>query len=523
MSLTGRLYDATRAFFRALAFQADPVMAAEDPNAGWGDVANRRARYAIYWGLYRNNVYDCIENYRGGNRLYKWTRGIYSPASRLINFHRSHLLGGRLDPDAGDGSDIASALPIVGPKVTDGMRAAIAKLWWDSDWEVNKDVLGAWGTTFGDAFINVCADEPRERMLMEVLHPGTIVWMRKDRGAVVAYRREEMRADPEDRGPLAGPTAASVSRRVRYTELVEMDEGTGKVHYRTYKDDQLYPWNGVKAEWDAPFVGFIPLYHVAHIDGGLGWGESELEVGRAKFDGVNDLGSKLHDYVRRVLEGTWLIEGARKPKAEDVQLARESPDEMSIIWTTSTNVRPHSLIPPLVIADCTAEIRQLLDAIEDDYPELRFERLRTGGDISGEALREARKPAAARIEGRRVGYESAIVAAQMAAMAIGGHLGMPGYEGFGLSTYDASAPNHRIAHRPVFSVEPIDTAGEDLAFGQATQAWVASGVPLAKALEKAGWSPEDIADVEKLKAQADAAAVEQQRQMIAAEQMGGLQ
>ena len=50
------------------------------------------------------------------------------------------------------------------------------------------------------------------------------------------------------------------------------------------------------------------------------------------------------------------------------------------------------------VADPTSE--EIILEIERDYPELRFEQLRTSGDVSGKALRVAQQPAASKVERR---------------------------------------------------------------------------------------------------------------------------
>jgi hypothetical protein len=339
--------------------------------------------------MYRNDAYRKIrtfsQSYKTQYGLYKHTRGCYSPAGRIAGFFRTHLQGGALDGAAGDGSLIPSALPI---ETTDArIRPALSRLWWDSNLTVKRGVLNLWGTIFGDVALSV-RDEPDLGMVsLDVIHPGTLKWLDCDaRGEVTAYVRQETRYDPRGTSPTAGPNAIRTARQVLFTEIVELDGGN--VHYRQYLDGMLYPWNGASPEWDAPY-GFIPLFPVRHIDTGMGWGESEFEAGRAKIDEVNDLGSKLHDQIRRMVEGAWAI-GASKPKTDrstftPTESSRTDPEadrsDQKFLWlgNQTAPVSIQSLVGDLDIAATSAEIRQTLDSLEDDYPELRFERLSTGG------------------------------------------------------------------------------------------------------------------------------------------------
>jgi hypothetical protein len=55
--------------------------------------------------------------------VYKHVRHLYNPAYRLGEFWASHLQGGLLDPDAGDGDAVPSALPILPRTEASGRRS----------------------------------------------------------------------------------------------------------------------------------------------------------------------------------------------------------------------------------------------------------------------------------------------------------------------------------------------------------------------------------------------------------------
>lgn len=498
---------------------------ASTPIEDYGAIQPRRLRYDLHWSMYKNNTYRDIHHfarqYKAQFGLYRHTRGVYSPSKRLADFYRAHLMGGSLDPSAGDGSEIASALPIEG--ADDATRRTIARLWWDSNWEARKGVYTLWGTVLGDVFLAAVPDETLALMRMEVWHPGTISYLQRDpSGDVLAYQRRQTRSDPRTPRPDASGNVPG-TRDVEFLEEASIENG--KVITRTYLDRRPFDWRidprtglpfgdgpNAKPEWVAAW-DWIPLYHAQHIDEGLGWGASELEGGRAKIDEVNDLGSKLHDQVRRMVEGAWLftgmVEPTEKPAAPRTPATKKNPEpgrqEMKTIYEQNANARPWSLVGDLDIAATSAEIRQALDSMEDDYPELRFERLRLGGSVSGEALRIARQPAAARVQERRPAYDYALVCCQMAAIAIGGSLRFDGYEGHSLASYSTRKPTHRIGRRPVFAVDPMDAIAEKAARFAALKVATEGGFPITLAMLDLGWSTTDVAEVDRLKAEATAA------------------
>lgn len=523
--------------FRAEMTRRDPAVIVPPDQ----EYSRRAGLYALHWSFYANDVYQTINrqasSYKAARGLYRHTRGCYNPAARIAGFYRSYLWGGPLDRKAGDGQGIASALPIEGANAA--FRAALSRLWWDSNWQVKKDVLTLWGTVLGDVALTI-RDEPGAGLVsLEAVHPATVRWVDRDpRGEVIAYVRQEDRPDP--RAPRPDGRAGTVApRMVCYTEVAELVNGPagmgalGKVHYRTFLDGAPFDWRvgpdgrargngpGAQPEWDAPY-GFVPLWLIAHIDAGLPWGLSEFDAGRDKFDEVNDLGSKLHDHVRRATEGDMLLAGVRDPSQTPVapRTGRTASDpqpgrtQKKFLYAEK-DAKAYSLINDLDLAHVSAEIRQQLDGLEDDYPELRFERLRTGGQVSGEALRVARQPAARRVAERRPSYDYALVQAQMAAVAIGGWRGYDGYDGYGLNDYSAASPNHSIADRPVFEVEPADRLAEKQQRGVALKALTDAGVPFEAAAAEVGYAP---AEVQAMTAQREAEAnqaVDRQRQLMA--------
>lgn len=493
----------------------------------------RQGLYRLYWSMYLNNTYRSItgigEQYKATYALYRHTRGCYNPSYRLVEFHVAHIAGGELDPEAGDGSEVPTALPIAGADA--GMRRAIAALWLESNWQATKALWVRTGVVCGDVGLRVRDDPgagPRGAVTLEVVDPATIAHAVRDaRGDVLSYEIRERRRDPRAAagawpGPAAAPADAGTPA-VAYREVAER-AGPG-VRYATFLDERPFDWRsgpdgrplgtgpGAMPEWEAP-TPFVPLFLTKHIDLGQPWGVGELEAGRAKMDEVNDLGSKLHDQVRKLVEGAWLFSGMAPPPKTPVARAgdrepdrgRDDPagrEELKVFYANDPGARAQSLVNNADVAAVSAEIRQALDNLEDDYPELRFERLRSGGGggvISGEALRVARQPAAARIEGRRPAYDHALTWALKAALVIGGERGLPGYEGFGLADWEGPRLDAlRVGRRPVFAAEAADEVAEKLAKYQALKAATDAGLPLEVALADLGWDPKDVAEVTQIK------------------------
>lgn len=488
----------------------EPYLVTEPGGGGdFGDFEARRLRYAMLWSFFENNAYRNLHTwshaYRVQYGLYRYIRNIYNPAYRLGVFWQTHLMGGVLDPEAGDGERMPSALPI--ETENEALRRSIAELWKWSNWEINKDIFTLRGAVFGDVALEVVDDQERGRVYLRVVNPNLLKDVEVDPfGNVRGYEFEEPRAHPE-----------SPNRTVTYRETAERSDDN--VIYRTYLNDAPYAWPGQEAvvdgqarqvaEWQQPY-GFVPLVVVQHANMGLDWGWSEMHAGRTKFQEVDDLASKLSDQVRKTVDSRWLFTGVSKPASTPSATSRDSEtyqgtsaaadrpepgrEEIQAFYASDPAAGAIPLVAPLDIAGTLEYLRDLLGELERDYPELQMDIWTASGDASGRALRVARQRAEAKVQMRRTSYDDGLVRAQQMAVAIGGFRGYEGYQGFGLESYGAGDLDHAIAKRPVFSQDPLDDIElrneEWKAIGEAVRA----GMPLEFYLaEVAGWEPEVVA------------------------------
>lgn len=490
---------AARAFREGDVTPIDPLDTTQ-----WNDHASRKLRYALLWSLFDNSAYRDLHAWSKGLRatygLYSYIRNIHNPAYRLGTFHQTHIQGGPLDLIAGDGKKVASALPIVMDSESQQLRAAIAQLWQWSVWSINKDVWTLNGTIMGDAPLEVVDDVARGKVYLKVMHPGKVKTLDCDpQGNVKGYTLEYVRADP--RRPVVDRPgmSSSIPPTVTYTEQVTRDGDD--VVYRTFLNSQAWPWNDQPAEWTRPY-GFVPLVMVKHQDVGLDFGWSELHAGLSKFREVDDIASALDDQIRKAVNAPWLFNFAKANSATTI--ARTTPTtenpqpgrgELPAMYVNMESAKGQALIADLDIAAVGERIAALQDELKHDYPELDTERHTGSGDASGRALRYAQQPVTAKVLQRRSGYDSALVRAQQMAIAIAGERGYPGFEGFGLDSFDAGALEHSIGERPVFAVDKLDQIEEDQAFWQAAKTAADAGYPLDLYLEEKGFSPEKIGKV----------------------------
>ena len=477
--------------FRSTYFSSDQINL-----SNFTDFSARRLRYSILWAMYENTAYDKIHTWsvslKSEMGLYKYIRNIYNPSYRLGEFWKAKLLGGALDPAAGNGEEVPSVLPITMETESEGLRKAISQVWQWSNWQIKKDVFGLWTPVLGDGVLKIVDDPDREKVYMKPIHPGRLSDVDLDDfGNVKGYVLEYKQRDPRD----------GHSGEVTFKEVAFRDGDD--VVFQTYLNQGLYAWDGVAAEWAVPY-GFVPMVVLQHNDVGLDFGWSELYPGLSKFREVDDQASKLNDQIRKLVEGAWLMAGISKPGTTPVVSGQESTEEkpqpgreeLKAIYTTNAQAHADSLVAPINVGEVAASIKDLITELERDFPELRVDLSNASGDISGRALRINRAPVEAKVLQRRPNYDNSIVRAHQMAVAIGGMRGYgDAFNGFNLDSFEAGKLDHSIGERPVFDTDPMDELEQDAKFWENAAKAKTAGVPLVVYLEQQGWTKTAIAQI----------------------------
>ena len=460
----------------------------------FSDFETRKIRYAVYWAMYENTVYSDVHTwaklFKSQFGLYRFIRSIYTPASELIDFWKTHIFGGVLDTEAGDGTLESSAIPIALKGAADeSLRDAISLVWQNSRWEDNKDVYTGWGASLGDVFLKPVVSPDDGLAYMKVVHPGFVKNAEvTDQGKILSYEIEMPMRDPEH-----------PQRMAKYNEVVTMEGDS--VKYTTFKDGKEYGWYG-PATWTYEY-GFVPLVKVQHINVGEPWGWSEMHKHRTKFFEVDDMASIMHDQIRKVVNPLWLFKGMSAPKSTAVTMTHTDPtlsnpqadrEKLPAIYA-GEKADAKALTVDLNLDDVSTEILNTLKAIESAYPELRKEVQNVGGEASGKAIREMRRMAESKVRRRRVAYNNGLVDAHKMTIALAGFHSIPGFEDYKLEDYHdkGSKLSHAIGDHSVFETDPLDEV--EKAFWQAANEAERAGVSLPFYLERAGWSEENISKV----------------------------
>jgi hypothetical protein len=521
--------------------ERDLVSNPSDPwGNAWGSFQARQNRYAFFWAVHENNVYRKVHLYAEGLRddfdLYPAIRSIFGPGYRSGEFWAEHLMGGRLDPKAGDGSIVPTAIPIkisdeAGKQSSAGpgggaqsgepepdraswLRPAIARLWQDSNWQATKDIWTRFGAVLGDVALVAHDDARRRKVYLRVVHPRTIQNLQKDpQGNVKGYTLAYMRDDPSDINPLGA------TRQCLYQEVA--DRVGGSLRYRTFKDGEPWDWEDYPdeddrpsdpvVEWTEPY-DFVPMVFTQHRDMGLGWGWSELQADLSKLLELDDVAAKTSDYVRKVVDAPWLITGAAADQVTVKYVLGDDEDadtefgrsRTPMVFCVNPQAKAQALIAPLSISEASGYVMRILAELERDHPELSGDVATSSGDASGRALRVAREKLEASVVARRAAYDDGLIRIIQMALTIGRIKNYPGYEDIPERAYQASLLAFTVGERPVFNLNVMDRIEEQQAKANVDAARAStlstlrqSGVALSSAMRLAGYSEVEIDDAVK--------------------------
>lgn len=478
-SLSSRFSMALKAFRETL-LVSGPTMTVSD----FDEWASRLVRYDILFSMYENTTYRQIHSwanlFKTNFGLYQYTRNIYNPTFRLVEFWKMMVWGGLLDPEAGE----TGAIPIITENAS--LRTAIAKVWEDSNWALNKDMVPFYGTAQGDAAIKIIDDPDHGTVHFEVIPPSMIFDYECDvKGNVKSYILRDRCLD--DEGNWAD-----------FEERVTREEGE-EVHFETFKNGKPYAWNGIAESW-TELYGFVPFVMIKHFNVGRKFGWSEIHPDLSKVRELDDIASKLHDYIRKSVDPVWLF-NFRKPKRPlDTGIDQARPttnkpepgrEELPAIYADTPQAKAQPLVTDLVnVEHAMGTINGMLAEMERDYPELQMDIWTVGGYTTGKAMRTARQKVERKVIQRRPSYDQALISAHNMAVAIGGYRGYEGYEGFNLNSFKEGKLKHSIpATRPIFQIEVLDAIEAKQMFwniiGQAKK----NLIPLGPVLADLGWTP----------------------------------
>lgn len=441
-----RLSMATQAFIRAY---SDP--GGEQARASF---ASRASQYEYYWQWYSNSVYEDLGvwgAYKNRYRLYRYLRGLYNPAARLVDFYVGAVYPGRLQYDPGAPlSGTRNAVPF-GADIPPLLHSAIGQVWQWSNWQQGQALMVRYGAALGDVFVEVVDDLDRRKVLLNVCWPG---WL----DDVVLDNTGNVKA---------------------YTLSYQAQDEDGKsYHYRkTVTGETITEYHGKKLQNETPNpYGFAPGVWIKHRDeGGDHGAPAYRHIG--KWDELNSLAAHLHDQDHKLMAAPVIIGGsggvtklygaAKGANTADLTVPEQGQESLNVLkGPADTSVQTITMDVSAVLA----HMQQLIGEIEADHPELTMYRaLRDMSSVTGPAAQRLVGDVAGLVDSAQAAYDTQSTKLFQMAVAIAGWRANSGAWGaldrqqrkftpFGLDSYTRGDLDLTILARPLIAL----TEGEQI-------------------------------------------------------------
>ena len=430
---------------------ADPSIATQS-----AELTARAQRYDYYWSYYDNSAFEDLNawsRYKGEHGLYRWTRSIYNPYARVVDFYAGAVYPGVLmqDPEADMPPGIQNAIPM-NEDISPELYAALYQFWTWANWGQQKNTLVRKTAALGSHMVELVDDVERGKVYPMLIWPGWVDSLELDPSGNVKSYALEYQVDDED--------------GKEYTFRKEVDQNQF-VYYKDGEEDRAEP---------NPY-GFVPACWFRHRDLGASEGEPAPR-NISKFDELNSLVSHVHDDLHKILSAPIVVSGsgaftaltstAAATQGETAQLTPPESGRQSLrVLKGPADSSMQSIDMPAEKAE--NRINGLLREIEHDHPELTFyDRLQEMSAVTG--------PAAARMSGNvqfyvtdaQSGYDiQSKKLFQMAIAIAGWRLGtgawgtqttaqQNAFTGYGLESFANGDLDMTILPRPLVPLTPFE-------------------------------------------------------------------
>lgn len=495
----------------------------------------RELDYLLLWAYYNGSMFDksarlingfgmtgwtfrSWDRYRANYNLYRNIRLIYNPTRRLVDFYAGTIYPGVLSEDGDDLPDgVSLAIPF-SEDTTPELKSAIAQFWEWSNWQAKKSVEVRYGAALGSVLVEVVDDFEKGYVCAEIVWPGFIWDLELDYSGNVTSYVLQYSAKDEDGFYL-------------YKKEVDINS------FRYYRNDIPYDYG--QGTIVPNIYGFIPAVWIKHQDTGSDHGSPCIAGSMAKIDELNSLASHVHDQIHKVIGSPMIMWSSgsianlfptakRGPTSEFVEPTGDQ--ENVLMLKGPPDGRIDSLAGNLVLGDTLPVMLQLQSEIEDDNPELTlYKKLREMSQVTGPAAARLVGDVSGRVTECQAIYDQYNIRLFGMAVAIGGFRANSGAWGilndqqkkflpFNLDSYKAGDLEMAIMPRPLLTPTKLEKAQESQALWLGVQAGAKAGVPLKLILAQEGWTDEELAELDRVQQEEDAAdqaKFEQQQKVIA--------
>ncbi len=465
-----------------------------DPSGSLSVRNDRRDTYNQMLAYYNNTAFDDVSKwarYKLKYNLYQYTRNIFNPVARVVDFYVDHVYPGVLSIDGKElPNGVQSAIPLSHDTDTK-LAQAIGETWKNSNWQSKSGLMVKFGGLTGNCLIEVVDDLVLGQVRYKPIWSGHVAAFEvNDSGDLDAYVLEY----------------EAIDRTTGEIYLFGKEVQAGFIAY--YKNRQL---NYVV---ENPY-GFVPAVWVLHDDFGSDFGIPAIGNSRGKIDEVNSLASHTSDHIHKQIDSPRVLwsTGVVKPlfaqdtddPAYDGTGYGDSRREVLMLKGPKEG-HTETLVGTLDAATIVPIIREMLDEIRRDYPEITmYEMLRKMSQVTGPAASKMMGDVDNKLRRPAANYDNASVKLFAMGVGISGFRANSGAWGpisslskgqqkfleFGLGVYYKGELQATILPRPLVTESTKDVADEMYVRAQAV-GQVTADVPAEEKFRMLGKREDEI-------------------------------
>ena len=481
------------------------------PNPSATEQMTRHATYEQMFAYYSNTAFDEVATwarYRQRYNLYRYTRPIFNPVTRVVDFYAEHIYPGVLSTEPILDGGVQSAMPFA-YETPEELRQAAFQVWQWSNWQINKDIMVQNGALAGNVLVEIKDDLERGKVRYQVFYPTFVKDFRLDEyGNLTAYVLEYPVSDARiDNG-----------RTFTYAKEVQKD------FIAYYKNGQPHDYGN--GEVIANPYGFVPAVWAKHRDIGTDHGVPAMRSSIAKIDELNSMVSHTADHIHKRIESPRILWSNDKIKPLFGSETLDSTDfdsrQQQVLLKGTSGGSTDTLVGDLDPQTIIPMIEKFTEEIEKDYPEITlYEKLRDQNIVTAPGAARLMGDVAKKISMPAANYDSANVKLVQMSLAIGGYRANNGDWGevltpqqkkflpFDLESYNKGELDFGFTPRALTSPTSREEADE-LTVRASAVSVLEKVLPLEERLKLLGKRPEEIPGiVAKVKAEQEEAMQQQ--------------
>lgn len=457
------------------------------PGGGVNEV-DRKFTYGLLLAYYANKSFDTLPGwlkYRKRYGLYRYTRPLFNPVTKVVNFYVENIYPGLIADEVGLPSGTPSGIPLH-PSTTPEIRQALAQVWKWSNWPTNQAVMVLYAALTGNCLVELIDDPVSGKLSFEVVWPGYVKSFEIDKyGELVAYELEYPVRDKD------GSTYT-------YNKIVD------RTTIQHYRDGQIIE----SLSGPNPYP-FVPAVWVKHLDFGNDFGIPAVQE-LTKVDELNSVLSHTLDHIHKQIKSPrilWSEQNIGFAFSQNKNPLEDDFDERVDLpmLKGSKGGSTETLVGTLDAQTIVPVMQKIIDDLNDDYPEITlYQRLRDQNIVTGPSARQLVGDVARKVSRPAANYDKASVKLFQMALAVGGWRLKNGdwevnesqklFQTFDFDKFKNESIDIQLLPRDVIRESSKDKADELFIRAQAVSL-VESILPIENKLRLLGYREEEIPDI----------------------------